>query len=227
MATKRHPLAKRLAIIASVSWSNHDDITKGLGPVARGTVTFGHFNTTDSKFENHFRSLNLTNYHNHRSWFEEFWEIRFECSFGNSSGNSKKCMGEEDLRIQQMEIAPVRVVINAVYAMEMQKALCPNAKDMCDRMKPLSRTLLRKFLESITFPDSSFGWPIRFNQNNEVAGNYTMYNYRKSKHDVHSYIHVGNWTSKFESDIIWPDGKIASSVFCLGILLLFVMPLCS
>ena len=232
-AKKNNPLAKRLAIVASVSWSNRDDITKGLGSAAQGTITFGHFGGRKTEFENYFRSLNLTNYpRNHRTWFEEFWEKRFECSLRNTSNCSKKCTGNEELSLHQMEIAPVRVVINAVYAMaysleNMRKLLCPNSSGMCSEMKPLSRHLLKKFLKNVTFPDSVFNWPITFNQNNEVAGNYTIFNYQEFKPSEFSYNPVGNWTStlqengkisgKLEIDtpeIRWPNGETAPSSRC-------------
>ncbi|XP_028390819.1 metabotropic glutamate receptor 2-like [Dendronephthya gigantea] len=233
MAKQRSPLAKRLAIVASVSWSNRDDITKGVGPAAEGATTFGHFGGRNTEFEKYFRSFNLSNYKgNYRGWFEEFWESRFECSLRNTSVYTTKCTGREDLTSHQMEIAPVRVVINAVYAMayaleNMRKSLCPNASGICERMKPISRRLLKKFLENVTFPDSCFNWPIRFNQNNEVSGNYTIFNFRESKPGVYSYIHVGNWTSELQengeisgildldtSRIRWPNGETVPSSAC-------------
>lgn len=200
------PGGERLTIIASVSWSNRDDITKSLEPVAEGTITFGHLVGKNTNFENYFRSLNLSNYpQNHNRWFQEFWESRFNCSLGNSSDYSRKCTGKEDLSSHQMEIAPVRVVINAVYAMaysleNMRKSLCPNVTGMCNEMKPLSRKLLKKFLKNVTFPDCCFKWPIRFNQNNEVDGNYTVYNFQDSKSGMFSYVKVGNWTGKLQKD---------------------------
>ena len=205
-AKERKSEAERLTIVASVSWSNRDDITKDLGPVAEGTITFGHLVGNNANFESYFRSINLSNYpRTHSRWFEEFWESRFQCSFGNLSNYSKKCTGKEDLSSEQMEIAPVRVVINAVYAMaysleNMRKSLCPNVTGMCDEMKPLSRKMLKKFLENVTFPDSCFKWPIRFNRNNEVDGNYTVYNFQYSKSSVFSYVKVGNWTGQLQKD---------------------------
>ena len=222
--------ANRLAIVASVSWSNRDDITKGLDPVAEGTITFGHLGGKNTDFEKYFRSLSMSNYGQcHRRWFEEFWESQFECSLGNSSNYSKKCTGKEDLFSHQMEIAPVRVVINAVYAMaysleNMRKSLCPSVAGMCSKMKPLSRKMLKKFLENVTFLDSCFNWPIRFNQNNEVDGNYTVYNFQGSTPGMFSYVQVGKWTGKLQqfggisgklelniSKIRWQNGTVANS----------------
>ena len=230
----RNPLAKRLAIVASVSWSNRDDITEDLGPAAKGALTFGHMGgNKKTEFENYFRSLNLSNYpHNHGKWFEEFWESRFECSIGNTSNYTKKCTGNEDLTSHQMEIAPVRVVINAVYAMaysleNMRKILCPNVSGMCSKMKPLCRNLLQEFLKNVTFPDWVFNWTTSFNQNNEVAGNYTVFNYQESKRGVFSYIPVGSWTSTLQengeiygkleldtSEIRWPNGQTVPNSKC-------------
>ena len=192
MAKKRNPQATRLAIVASVSWSNRDDITRGLGQVAEGTITFGHIDGENTKFENYFRSFNLSNYQaNYKGWFQDFWERQFDCSFLNTSRHPgtlrlENCTGQEDLSSRSMEIAPVRVVMNAVYAMayaleNMRESLCPKLPGICEKMKPLPRKLLRKFLENVTFPDSSFNWSIRFNKNNEVAGNYTVFNFRESK----------------------------------------------
>jgi metabotropic glutamate receptor 2/3 len=231
-AKKNNPLAKRLAIVASVSWSNRDDITEGLGTAAQGTITFGHMGGRKTEFENYFRSLNLSNYpQSHRKWFEEFWENRFQCSLGKTSNSSKRCTGNENLSLHQMEIAPVRVVINAVYAMaysleNMRKILCPNSSGMCSKMKPLSRNLLQKLLKNVTFPDSVFNWPITFNRNNEVAGNYTVFNFQESEH-VFVYNPVGNWTSTLQengrisgklqldtSEIRWPNGETTPTSRC-------------
>ena len=216
MAKKRQPLAKRLLIVGSVAWSNRDDITKELGAVAEGTITFAHQEGEIKEFETHFRSLNLSNYNaSYKGWFRTFWQKQFKCSL-NDSANSKlvekfatPCTGKESLHTAHMEIAPVRVVINAVYAMayalhNMQRALCKNESEgLCPKMKPLKRTLLQKFLTNVTFPDSSFGWPIKFDQYNEVEGNYTILNFRASnpvtnsdgtKTLVYSYDPVGTWT---------------------------------
>ena len=241
MAMKRLQLAKRLALVGSISWSNRDDITQGLGHVADGTITFGHQEGNIKEFEEYFRSLNVSNYNaNYRGWFEEFWQKQFNCCLINATykpaGNCRKnCTGEESLLKEHMEIAPVRVVINAVNAMayalhNMQKSLCPNASGLCQNMKPLSRTLLQKFLQNVTFPDSSFRWPIRFNRKNEVEGNYTVLNFRESQNSVYKYIPVGSWTSKMEdngditgrfimnfSDLRWSDGNatVPSSICSL------------
>ena len=234
-AKKRNPLAKTFLIVASVSWSNRDDITKGLGVVAEGTITFGHLSSSNNtEFEHYFRSLNLSNYPQSQSkWYHEFWERQFNCFLGNNTNNNfRKCTGKENLASHHMEIAPVRVVINAVNAMaysleNMRKSLCPNISGLCSKMKQLSRNLLKKFMKNVTFQDSYFKWPIMFNENNEVDGNYTVFNFRESKPGVFSYIPVGNWTSRLmvnseisgelqlhESKIRWPKGLMVPISRC-------------
>ena len=217
-AKRDQPQAKRLLIVGSVAWSNRDDITNGLESTADGTITFAHREGKMTDFETHFRSLNLTNYNaNYKKWFREFWQKQFQCSFNDSSVPLNKkhpnriCTGEESLLSTRMEIAPVRVVINAVYAMayaldNMHRALCPDTEDMCKAMRHLKRTELQKFLKNVTFPDSSFGWPIKFDQYNEVEGNYTVLNFRASEgtndkgEKVPVYTKVGTWVGSIAAD---------------------------
>ena len=211
MAKKRQPLAKRLSLVGSIAWSNRDDVTKGLGDVADGTITFGHQEGNITAFEDYFRSLNVSNYKaNYRGWFEEFWQKHFNCSLRNATHSPSKnftreCTGDESLVGKHMEIAPVRVVINAVYAMayalhNMQRNLCPNSRGLCSKMRPFSRTLLRTYLQNVTFPDSSFNWPIRFNKNNEVEGNYTVLNFRHAENGLYHYFPLGHWTSRMDEN---------------------------
>jgi metabotropic glutamate receptor 2/3 len=225
LAKRRQPQAKRLLIVGSIAWSNRDDITKELGPIADGTITFAHQEGEIKDFEMYFRSLNLSNYNaNYQGWFREFWQKQFNCSLNNSTSLVAKyptsCTGKESLHETHMEIAPVRVVINAVNAMayalhNMQQALCPNTKGLCNAMKPLSRTLLQKFLKNVTFPDSSYGWPIKFDQYNEVEGNYTVLNFRASdthtsprgQAPVYSYDKIGTWKGQ-----IAKNGEISGNL---------------
>ena len=212
MAKQRQPLANRLLIVGSIAWSNRDDITKELGQIADGTITFSHQEGQVEEFKTYFRSFNLSNYNSsYQGWFRKFWQKQFNCSLNDSTNSIKDtyptpCTGNESLHSAHMEIAPVRVVMNAVYAMayalhNMQHALCPNASGLCSAMKPLKRTLLRKFLKNVSFPDSAFGWPIQFDQQNEVVGNYTVLNFRATVTNtggqqtrVYRYDPVGTWT---------------------------------
>lgn len=212
-AKRRLPSARRLTIVGG--WGNHGDVTEGLGHLADGTVTFGHQEGNITEFEEYFRSLNVSRHHaNYKGWFEEFWQKRFDCCLKNAKHKptencSKYCTGEESLLDDHVKITYVRAVVNAVNAMayalhNMQKSLCPNVTGLCQEMKPIPRTLLQKFLKNVTFPDSVFKWPIRFDKNNEIEGNYTVLNYQSSNGNVHRYVPVGTWTGKLQ-----PNGKIS------------------
>ena len=249
-AKQRQPRAKRLMIVGSISWSNRDDITKGLDAIADGTITFAHQEGNVEEFKTYFRSLNLSNYDaNYQDWFRIFWQKQFNCSLDVSTNPSVKkfstpCTGKESLHDAHMEIAPVRVVINAVNAMayalhNMQQILCRNktgpVEGLCAAMKPLKRTVLQKFLKNVTFPDSAFNWPIQFNQNNEVEGNYSLLNFRptvkntgeKAYRYTYRYDPVGTWTGKIAtngaisgilninlSDIRWVNNRSKPSSIC-------------
>ena len=216
MAKERYPLAKRLLIVGSIAWSNREDITKGLGPIADGTITFAHQEGNVEEFKTYFRSFNLSNYNaNYQDWFRIFWQKQFNCSLNVSTNPlvqnfSTPCNGTENLHSAHMEIAPVRVVINAVNAMayalhNMQQSRCPNSTGLCPAMRKSLRTVLQKFLKNVTFPDAAFNWPIQFDQNNEVEGNYSVLNFRPSDTvtntggqniRVYRYDPVGKWAGK-------------------------------
>lgn len=227
-AKNKIPQARRLLIVGSIAWSNRDDITNGLGAIADGTITFAHQEGQNQDFEAYFRSLNLSNYNaSYKGWFRRFWQKQFNCSLNDSIDSlatkyPTPCTGHESLHTKHMEIAPTRVVINAVNAMaralhNMREALCPHLKiGLCPAMKPLKQTLLRKFLKNVTFLDSSFGWPLKFDQNNEVEGNYSILNFQPSgtvtkiggkQIQVYSYEPIGSWTGN-----IGPNEEISGKL---------------
>jgi metabotropic glutamate receptor 2/3 len=103
------------------------------------------------------------------------------------------------------ELAPVQVVMNAVQAMAngvdaLQKHLCPNTTKICDKMRPLNRKMLLKFLRNVTYTDAAFHFPVSFNAKQEVDGNYTIFNFRRNDKGKYEYIQVGSWVSKLNSD---------------------------
>ena len=204
-AKKRSPRTSRLSFIGSLEWSNREDITKDLEEVADGTISFAHREGLVPEFEKHFQHLRFNNYsRNNNEWIGEYWQETFKCKLPNFPlpyNDSKKCSGDEK-NTRYKELAPVQVVINAVQAMAnaldgFLKRLCPGKKKICDKARPLNRTLLLEFLRNVTFNDAAFHFPVTFNAKQEVDGNYTLYNFRWNNGSF-DYVQVGSWVSKLD-----------------------------
>ena len=226
-AKKRNQCSRRLFFVGSHGWSNREDITNGFEKIADGTLSFGHRNEQIPDFEKYFQSLRFNNSdRNDNKWIGEYWQETNKCKLQNFSvptSYTAKCSGDEP-NANYKDLAAVHVVINAVQSManaldNLQQHLCPGTVKICKNMKPLNRTLLLEFLKNVTFEDAAFHFPLKFNTNQEVDGNYTLYNFRK-KCDSFRYFHVGSWTGKLnvngtitgtlyfnESEIHWGNGN--------------------
>ena len=214
-AKKRNRRSSRLTFVGSLEWSNRGDITKDLGEMADGTITFGHQEKPIPEFERYFQSLHFNNYkRNNNVWIGEYWQETHQCKLQNFSvptSYTANCSGDER-NTKYKELAPVQVVINAVQAMAkaldgLQRHLCPGTVKMCNQMRPLNRTLLLEFLRNVTFEDAAFHYPVQFNARQEVDGNYTLYNFRWNN-DSFDYLQVGSWVSKLN-----PNGSISGTLF--------------
>lgn len=121
-------------------------------------------------------------------------------------------------------MAPVQVVINAVQAMAngldaLHKYKCQGKPGVCNEMRPIDRTLLLNYLHNVTYVDAAFRFPVSFNSKQEVDGNYTIFNFRKTKGTSYDYVKVGSWVSKLisgdivgdlffnESNVRWMNGS--------------------
>ena len=206
-AKKRSPRASRLSFVGSLEWSNRVDITKDLGKVADGTISFAHREGPIPEFEKHFQHLRFNNYsRNNNEWIGEYWQETFKCKLPNFPlpyNGTKKCSGDEKNTMYK-ELAPVQVVINAVQAMAnaldgLLNYLCPGKNKLCDKARPLNRTLLLEFLRNVTFNDAAFHHSVTFNSKQEVDGNYTLYNFRWNNGSF-DYVHVGSWVGKLNAN---------------------------
>ena len=205
-AKKKHSRGSRLSLVGSLEWSNRRDITENVEDIADGTIAFGHREGTIPEFEKYFKSLRFNNYsRNNKDWIGEYWQLTYKCRLKNFSvptNHTKNCTGDEE-NTGYNELAPVQVVINSVQAMAnaldaLQKQLCPNTTKICQKMRPLDRKMLLKFLRNVTYIDAAFHFPASFNAKQEVDGNYTIFNFRR-KNGKYEYIQVGSWVSRLNS----------------------------
>ena len=214
-AKKRNQHSSRLFFVGSLEWSNRGDITRDLEDIADGTLSFGHREKEIPEFEKYFQSLSFNNYNrNYTKWIGEYWQDTNQCKLENFSvptSYTAKCSGDE-ANTNYKDLAPVQVVINAVQAMAnaldgLQRHLCPGTVKICNKMKPLNRTLLHEFIKNVTFQDAAFHSPVKFNANQEVDGNYTLYNFRYNN-DSFDYFNVGSSVSKLN-----PNGSITGTLY--------------
>ena len=215
-AKKKNQRSRRLFFVGSHEWSNRGDITRGLEDIADGTLSFGHRAKQIPEFEKYFQSLSFNNYsRNYNKWIGEYWQDTNKCKLQNFSvptSYTAQCSGDE-ANTKYKDLAPVQVVINAVQAMAnaldgLQRHLCPGKLgEICKKMKPLNRTLLLEFIKNVTFQDAAFHFPVKFNANQEVDGNYTLYNFRYNN-GLFDYFHVGSWVSKLN-----PNGSITGTLY--------------
>lgn len=217
---------ERIVWLASNSWGDRKQVTEGAEEAGEGAITINYIEGKVDRFKRYF--LNLTPSSNkYGPWFEEFYQETLKCTIVNSTkplDYERKCLPNESLP-EDLEIAPIRVVMNAVYAMayalhNMQKVLCPGKPQMCIQMKHLQREELLEYLKNVSFPDASLDFNVTFNQNGDVDGNYNVLNFKKIDRRYRHAV-IGNWSGELntygniegqitldEGQISWSGGKM-------------------
>ena len=196
--------ATQFTWIGSDGWSNRVDVTDGNEEVADGSLTVNHQDINVPRFEAHFKNMRPKG-NEFNPWFQEFWEDALKCTIPGTNASSEKflqpCRSDVSLP-QGIEIAPVRVVINAVYALahaihNLQEVYCPEVKGICDNMqKEFQRKNLLRFLRNVTFPDASQNLTFRFNQNQEMDAVYDIKNFQMTEDSNWEYFDVGTWRAE-------------------------------
>lgn len=197
---------KGLTWLGSSGWSNRVDVTEGKEEIANGSLTVGHHEQIVNGFldflTNLDRTLENTTLRNPtNTWFEEVLQSVLKCTMGNSGTRSVHACKRNASLPRDIELAPVRVVINAVYAMahalnDIQRDLCAGQTGICERMKNrLKVTSLISYLKNVSFPDAAFNSSVKFNKNQEMDGAYSIINFQQRKTGEWAYIKVGSWKS--------------------------------
>ena len=216
---------ERFYWLASNSWGDRKQVTDGSEEAGEGAITMNYIEGKVDSFKKYF--LNLQPSNKYGQWFDEFYQETLKCNLTKSSkplDYQRECSANESLP-QDLEIGPVRVVINAVFAMahalnNMHKALCAGQRNLCGNMKDLKREQFLKFLKNVSFPDASLDFNVTFNENGDVDGNYNVLNFKKVD-GKHRHVIVGNWSGALnsnghiegkirlkEGEISWGGGKM-------------------
>lgn len=193
-----------LTWLGSSGWSNRIDVTEGNEEIANGSLTVGHGDGIVNEFLDFLINLNntlggTTSPKANNSWFEEVVKSVLNCETRNSAAHSlTPCKSNLSLP-RDIELAPVRVVVNAVYAMahaldDMQRDLCPEQTGICQPMRErLKKRSLMDYLKNVTFPDSSFNMSLKFNENQEMDGIYSVLNFQQRRDGSWKHVRVGAW----------------------------------
>ena len=196
----------RFSWLASNSWGAREQVTHGVEEAGEGAITINYVDGIVKRFKDYFLSLNPTKY-KHGPWFEEFYQSILKCTLLNSTKSNdfpRTCQPDESLP-RNLGIAPVRVVINAVYAVanalnNMHKVLCAGASGLCESMRKLKREQVLEYLKNVSFPDASLNSTVSFNKNGDVDGKYNILNFKRVDHK-HHYVKIGKWIGALDGTI--------------------------
>lgn len=211
---------ERFSWLASNSWGDRKQVTDGSEEAGEGAITINYIEGKVDAFKKYFLNLKPSS-NEYGPWFEEFYQTTLKCKLLNSTkplDYQRECLANESLP-QDLEIGPVRVVINAVYAManalnNMHTVVCSGQRNLCSEMKNLKREQFLKFLKNVSFPDASLNFNVTFNENGDVDGNYNVLNF-KNIDGKHRHVIIGNWSGalnidgNIEGEINLDEGKIS------------------
>ncbi|KAK3751362.1 hypothetical protein QZH41_009305, partial [Actinostola sp. cb2023] len=194
--------ATRFTWFGSSGWSNRMDVIFGKEQIANGSITVNHLGGRVKGFEEFYSSSTT---HAHNPWSDEFFGEVLKCNGPHSRIiHQKNC--SFNLSMPNIEMSPVRVVINAVYAFahalhDMQLVTCHREVGLCEAMKTKLRQVeLVEYLENTSFPDAVFGFDLKFNKNHEMDGNYSIMNLQQKSDGEWDYVNIGEWGVVVESD---------------------------
>uniref|UniRef100_UPI00398F3608 metabotropic glutamate receptor 2 n=1 Tax=Pristiophorus japonicus TaxID=55135 RepID=UPI00398F3608 len=213
--------ARRLNVsfmwVASDGWGALENVVKGNEQAANGAITIELAAYPITEFATYF--VNLSPYNNSRnSWFREFWEQKFQCSF-----RTPDC-GRNSLKKGKFEQeSKIMFVLNAVYAMahalhNMQRALCPNTTRICENMRPMNgKKFYKDYIIKVHFdapfrPHATYS-EIRFDTYGDGIGRYNIFNFH-AKGGRYAYQKVGYWGEELTlntSLIPWAKSSIPTS----------------
>lgn len=201
------------AWVASNSWGNRRDVTEGTEKAGAGAITVNYIQGEVPRFRDYLLNLKPSNMTLQNPWFDEFYQETLKCKLVNSpkSVDFKRDCKQGETLPKDLGMAPVRVVINAVYAMahalnNMQKVLCPGKAKMCSEMRNLKREQFLEFLKNVSFPDASLDFNVTFNEKGDVDGKYNFLNF-KTVNGKYQHVVIGNWSGALNG-----DGKIRGQI---------------
>ena len=206
---------QNLTWLASDSWG--DNLPPEYHPLARGMLsTVPQFSSIQA-FDDYFTALDPRN-NTENPWFDEYWESVFNCNLGLSPDLPDCDVDNQTLTMSSYsQFSLVPLVVDAVYAFahgvqSLIDTKCPNG-DLCSDILidgTINGSLLRDRLQKVTFPSLSRS-SVEFDENGDVAGNYSILNLQEESDGQFVFNRVGAWDVRrgleiSERDIEWVSG---------------------
>ena len=196
--------AKRAGVNNTFTWIASDSVSPGdlgdLQPVAVGGF-FVQLQTPHApSFHDYYSKLNPTN--NNYSWFKEWWQQEFKCTWDNSSGID--CSQSTDIKMTKgyssKNKAPLFLGVTDVFAYAADKMIrkeCPAAFQNKSLLNDcVSGARLLPFLKNTSL-DSTYGH-IEFDELGDGEGTYLIEHLRNVD-SVLTSVHVGQWDKKTQT----------------------------
>eukprot|EP00794_Sanderia_malayensis_P004606 gene4606-5212_t len=216
-AAKKQGYGKGIVWLGGTGWGNLV-FDNDLGKIANGAITLNYVtHTSQNEFKKYFSSLTPAN--NNYSYFIEFWEKIFGCTFNQNELHSKPpCTSREKLGEHKMfpPFTAVGPVMDAVfiYAQALRYAL----KQMCAKQdhacfKQHYFAILGWFLPSLsskTFSNLDGMSNITFDKVGGVPGQFEMLNYVWTETNP-EYKVIGRWqagTGKEKQSVLAIDKPV-------------------
>ncbi|KAK6634454.1 hypothetical protein RUM43_011855 [Polyplax serrata] len=89
----------------------------------------------------------------------------------------------------------------AYAAHNILKDECGDPGLLCDRMRPTPPgSKLLKYIRNVSFVGLQ-GTDVRFNEDGDAYGSYSIFQYQKGEDDKYDYVMVGSWKEKLEFEV--------------------------
>ena len=208
----------------SSDWNDIDTVPEGLEVIVEGALVVNHFTQKVERFNQFLLSRNPSN-NKYDRWFEEFWQEVMNCDLSQTSRESsrfpRKCTENDTIPANHIFTAPTHSVMNAVYAIahaldDTRKDVCQTQSGLCSSMRSIKGKDMLRYLRNVTFLDTSDEKTFRFDENQDVDGEYVIFNYRRSQDTGHyRAVQVGTWrgtstkNGQIEGSLVLNQSRIA------------------
>ncbi|KAJ8021489.1 Metabotropic glutamate receptor 3 [Holothuria leucospilota] len=204
-AIKKSGEKNRFIFLGSDGWSGRRYSTEHNEKILEGAITVQPMADPIRDFDNYLAELHPSEHSQTNPWFDEFWEMHFNCSLGHRGEETKlattqryvePCNPSDRLSASNFkQDGQLQFVATAVLAMahalnNIHRDFCGNVSGLCPAMKPLEGHTLQAYLRNVTFQDMN-GSKFSFDQNGDGPPRYRILNYQQTTPGNFSYVNVG------------------------------------
>ncbi|KAK0159072.1 hypothetical protein PV328_009999 [Microctonus aethiopoides] len=206
-------LTDRFTIVASDSWEDRNQITRGLEEQVWGSIFICIRSLPIPEFSKYYTSLKPSIISANK-WFNEFWEDKFNCTLPNEfkiyqndknsniieidvNSSRKPCTGNESLATNYQEQKKNGYVMKAIWTIahglhNMITEVCgANYYGTCEEMKPFNHSNLVRHLKNLSFVyDDEI---MLIDENGHPTKKYDILNFQKLPNNTFEFVSIGKW----------------------------------